>query len=84
VRGIGLLGCVEGIVSSEINEQKQLIIDRDFGMRIDEKCENKGLIVRPLINMCVLSPPLIIQRDEIDQMFDILEESLDEVAAEML
>jgi adenosylmethionine-8-amino-7-oxononanoate aminotransferase len=32
----------------------------------------------------VLSPPLIIQRDEIDQMFDILESSLDEVAAEML
>ena len=84
VRGIGLLGCIEGIVSSEINEQKQLRIDREFGMRIDEKCENKGLIVRPLINMCVLSPPLIIQRDEIDQMFDILESSLDEVAAEML
>jgi adenosylmethionine-8-amino-7-oxononanoate aminotransferase len=34
--------------------------------------------------MCVFSPPLIIQRDQIDLMFDIIEEALEEVAAEML
>jgi adenosylmethionine-8-amino-7-oxononanoate aminotransferase len=83
-RGIGLLGCVEGVVSTEIDEEKQLLIDYEFGMRLDQKCESRGLIVRPLINMCVFSPPLIIQRDQIDLMFDIIEEALEEVAAEML
>ncbi|NBT42700.1 MAG: aspartate aminotransferase family protein, partial [Alphaproteobacteria bacterium] len=43
-------------------------------------CEKRGLLVRPLINMAVFSPPLIITRTEIDAMFDILEEALKEVA----
>jgi adenosylmethionine-8-amino-7-oxononanoate aminotransferase len=46
---------------------------------MDEACEKRGLLVRPIINMCVFSPPLIITRDEIDQMFDILEDAIVEV-----
>jgi putrescine aminotransferase len=33
-------------------------------------------MVRPLINQCVFSPPLIITRDEIDRMFDMLREAI--------
>jgi putrescine aminotransferase len=40
--------------------------------------------VRPLINMCVFSPPLTITTEQIDEMFDIIEESLLEVSKEML
>jgi adenosylmethionine-8-amino-7-oxononanoate aminotransferase len=46
---------------------------------MDEACEKRGLLVRPIINMCVFSPPLIISRSEIDQMFDILEDAIVEV-----
>ncbi len=83
-RGIGLLGCVEGVVSSNLDEEEQLLIDYEFGTRLDQKCESKGLIVRPLINMCVFSPPLIMKLDQIDLMFNIIEEALEEVTAEML
>ena len=84
VRGMGLLGCIEGIVSTDIDEKKQLEIDYEFGSRMDKKCEAKGLIVRPLINMCVFSPPLTITIEQIGEMFDIIEESLVEVSNEML
>ena len=84
VRGMGLLGCIEGVVSNDIDENKQLEIDYEFGGRMDKKCEAKGLIVRPLINMCVFSPPLTITIEQIGEMFDIIEESLVEVSNEML
>ena len=39
------------------------------------------LIVRPLINMCIFSPPLIITKPQIDEMFDILEHAITKVSA---
>ena len=32
--------------------------------------------MRPLLNMCVFSPPLIITRKQIDEMFEILEQGI--------
>ena len=84
VRGMGLLGCIEGIASENLDERQRLEIDYEFGSRIDKNCEARGLIVRPLINMCVFSPPLTITAEQIDEMFDIIEESLLEVSKEML
>ena len=53
--------------------------DYKFGDLIDAATEKRGLLVRPIINMCVFSPPLIIKREEIDEMFDILDDALIEV-----
>jgi len=39
--------------------------------------------VRPLINMAVFSPPLIITRAQIDEMFDILEAALEAVGRKL-
>ena len=69
VRGIGLMGCVECRLTQG---EDDLVMDYEIGNRIDKHCQSMGLIVRPLINMCVLSPPLIITRDQIDQMVAIL------------
>ena len=77
-RGMGLVGCVEGRLDGEGD---RLSLDREFGNHIDEACEALGLIVRPLMNMCVFSPPLIITRSQIDEMFDILEQAIERVAA---
>ncbi len=79
-RGIGLVGCVEGRLDGDGD---RLALDRDIGHRIDRKCEALGLIVRPLLNMCVFSPPLVITRRQIDEMFDILEEAIREVSVEI-
>ena len=83
-RGVGLIGCVEGVAAPGTPESKRLAIDTEFGARVDAKCEEMGLIVRPLINQCVFSPPLIITLDEVDQMFDILETAVQQVQDEML
>lgn len=81
-RGMGLLGCVEGL--TEAGRGTPLAVQRDLGARLDAACERRGLIVRPLINMCVFSPPLVISEAQIEEMFDILDDAVEEVAAEMV
>lgn len=73
-RGMGLMGCVESSVGA--GKGDALEIDLAMGALIDEHCQKLGLILRPLINMCVLSPPLIITENQIEEMFDILEKGV--------
>ena len=74
VRGVGLMACVECVADRDSNNPLQL--DNEVGRRIDAHCHALGLLVRPLINMCVMSPPLVISRDEIDAMVAILREGI--------
>jgi len=83
-RGMGLLGCLEGAAAPGSPESVKLPIDLEFGHRMDVATEKRGLLVRPIINMCVFSPPLVITREEIDTMFDILDDAIAEVQADML
>ena len=78
-RGIGLLGCLEGNTSLGLTASETLSGDYKFGELIDAATEKRGLLVRPIINMCVFSPPLIITKIQVDEMFDILDDSLNEV-----
>ena len=71
----GLIGCVEGRISNP-SRPDALTLDHELGARIDRHCQELGLIVRPLLNMCVFSPPLIITREQIDEMFEILEQGI--------
>ncbi|OWU82612.1 hypothetical protein ATO1_01450 [Phaeobacter sp. 22II1-1F12B] len=75
-RGMGLLGCIEG-------KGKTLEEERELGAMIDAACEELGLLVRPLINMAVFSPPLVITRSQIDEMFDLLEKALEKVTRDL-
>ena len=79
-RGIGLLGCVEctvrGVEHSGLSPEALLAIDVDLGARIDRHCQELGLMLRPIVNQCVFSPPLIITRAQIDEMFDIMREGI--------
>ena len=84
-RGIGLVGCLEGAAGvSAASESERLRIDKAFGALMDEACEDRGLLVRPLINMCVFSPPLIISNEQIETMFDILDDAIIEVQKRLL
>ena len=74
-RGAGLIGCVEGRIVDP-NNPDALEIDLEMGARIDRHCQALGLIVRPLLNMCVFSPPLIITSEQIDEMFNLLEQGI--------
>ena len=72
-RGIGLVGAIECSVGDKSNLSK----DYEVGSCIDRHCQELGLLVRPLINMCVFSPPLIITESQLHEMFDILERGIE-------
>jgi putrescine---pyruvate transaminase len=82
VRGMGLVGCVEGAPRGD-GDGDRLALDLRFGSRIDAVCEELGLIVRPLVNMCVFSPPLVITQDQIDELFDILDAAIRRVSLDL-
>lgn len=73
-RGMGLMGCIE--CSYDLDHGSSLARDYELGAKIDSKCQENGLVLRPIINMCVMSPPLVISPDQIDQMFDVLEDAI--------
>lgn len=79
-RGMGLVGCIECSVqqleNTHENDEAWLAFDTDLGARIDRHCQERGLMVRPLVNQCVFSPPLIITKEQIDTMFAILREAI--------
>ena len=62
-----------------------LAMDYEIGNLIDKHCQALGLLVRPMINMCVMSPPLTISREQIDEMVSLLrrgiELAMEEIAA---
>ncbi len=74
VRGMGLVGCVDCRVSTDDTDPWNP--RHKLGARIDRHCNALGLLVRPIINMCVFSPPLIITEAQIEEMFAILEKGL--------
>jgi putrescine aminotransferase len=74
VRGQGLMACVECEVNQGGND---LEMDYEIGNRIDKHCQALGLMVRPIINMCVMSPPLTITREQIDEMVSILRRGIE-------
>ncbi|MFZ1815876.1 MAG: aminotransferase [Rhizobiaceae bacterium] len=86
VRGLGLMACVECVADRE--SKNPLRLDTEVGARIDRHCQKLGLLVRPLFNMCVMSPPLVITRNQIDDLVGMLREGIsrtqDELRAEGL
>lgn len=81
VRGTGLMACVECVLDH--TSRAPLELDYDVGKRIDAHCQELGLLVRPLVNMCVMSPPLIITRAQIDEMVGILREGISRTMADL-
>ena len=76
VRGTGLMAAVEMKVEAD-NEARLLEKDYAIGDMVDTYCQQSGLLVRPLINICVMSPPLIITKSQIDEMVSALRKGLE-------
>ena len=43
-----------------------------FAAQVDAICQRHGLLLRPVYNACVMSPPLTITEGQIDEMARIL------------
>ncbi|MEH6471310.1 MAG: aminotransferase [Halopseudomonas sp.] len=52
-------------------------------MRVFKRCLNRGLVIRPIGNLIVVSPPLILSKEQCDQIVDTLQASIEETAAEL-
>lgn len=79
VRCIGLMAGIECCLDPAHPDEAR---DMDFAYRVDEICQENGLLVRPIYQSCVMSPPLSISRAEVDEMARILRHGLQTAAAE--
>jgi putrescine aminotransferase len=51
--------------------------------RIAQRCEAKGLLVRPLGHLDIMSPPLILTRQQCDFLVENLRDAIIEVTHEL-
>ena len=83
VRGTGLMAAVEMRIDNDVSGDALLEQDYTLGDMVDNFCHDLGLLVRPLINVCIMSPPLIITREQVDDMVVALRKALDMTLAEL-
>jgi adenosylmethionine-8-amino-7-oxononanoate aminotransferase len=81
VRGSHFMLCVENVANRETKET--LPDEVNVGKRISNHCEARGLIVRPIGHLNVMSPPLIMTKAQIDELIAILGESIKVTADEL-
>ena len=74
VRGSHFMMCIENVADKE---SKALFSPEvAIGDRIAAHCQSRGVIVRPIAHLNVLSPPLILTRQQIDTMVEVLHDSI--------
>ncbi|MGI6559096.1 MAG: aspartate aminotransferase family protein [Limnochordia bacterium] len=81
VRGIGLLQGMEFVQDRET--KKPFGPEVPIVKMIDQAARKRGLIMRCGPDYIALAPPLIITSSEVDEMLDILEDSLVEVGGRL-
>jgi adenosylmethionine-8-amino-7-oxononanoate aminotransferase len=74
VRGSHFMQCVENVADKKTKE----LLPREvrISKRISAHCERRGVMVRPLDHLNVLSPPLILNRQQVDTIVDVLAASI--------
>jgi len=75
VRGKCFMMCVENVANRDTKELFPPEVQ--IGNRIAHHCQNRGLIVRPIAHLNVMSPPLTLTRPQIDDVVSILRESIE-------
>lgn len=70
VRGSHLMACVEFVADKET--RRRYPEEVGVGKVVSNHADSLGLIVRPIDNLNVMSPPLVITKDEIDLVVERL------------
>tara|TARA_B100000780_G_scaffold82008_1_gene55972 strand:+ start:2117 stop:3487 length:1371 start_codon:yes stop_codon:yes gene_type:complete len=81
-RGIGLICGIE-LVSNK-SSKEGFIPMGSAGRVVAKICQDEGLIVRAIGDVIAMCPPLIITKNQIDEMFDIFELSLTKAEIKIL
>ena len=58
-------------------------LDIHISDRVFQACLKRGVVVRPVGNLIILSPPLVYQRQHCDALFQAITESIEEVNADL-
>jgi len=74
VRGVGLMAAIEFVADRETKAPAGI------GETVRQACVARGLFTRVVGDILVFAPPLVINADEIDQIVQIVGESVAEVA----
>jgi putrescine aminotransferase len=78
VRGNGLLAAIELVRDKK--ERRFFPDPGNIGMHCRNYCFNDGLICRAIRDTMVLSPPLVISKDEVDEIITKLKSAVDRTA----
>ena len=81
VRGRRFMMCVEYVADKAT--RAHVPEAANMSRRIAQRCEAKGLLVRPLGHLDIMSPPLILTREQCDVLVDTLREAITEVTQEL-
>ncbi len=73
--------CVEYVKDKRTRERWP--DDVNISKRISNECEARGLLVRPIGHLDVLSPPLTITMQEVDFIVDTMREAIGVVSKEL-
>jgi len=74
VRGKCFMMCIENVM--DVDSKEIFPADVKIGDRIAAHCQQQGLIVRPIAHLNVLSPPLVLNKSQIDDVVAILREGI--------
>jgi len=75
VRGRMLMMCVEFVADRETRSLFPEALD--IGKRISTHADARGLVVRPIVHLNVMSPPLVITREHVDFIVTTLREAIE-------
>ena len=81
IRGSHFMMCVENVADKKTKAllSPEILV----GERIANAAEKRGVLVRPIGHLNVLSPPLILTREQIDTLVTVLRESIVEVMGDL-
>jgi putrescine---pyruvate transaminase len=81
VRGKGLLGAIELVK----NKDKRTFFDRDMdvGTQCRNHCFANGLVMRAIRDTMVLAPPMIVKREEVDEIVRLARRCFDLTAKDL-
>ncbi len=81
VRGLGLLLGIEMV--QEKKDKKLFPTKKAIVPKLIDKALERGVITRGSLHVWILAPPLIINKSQIDQIVDVLDDCLEEIEQEL-
>ncbi|MFO2428128.1 putrescine--pyruvate aminotransferase [Pseudomonas aeruginosa] len=79
--GVGMVAALELVKNKKTRER---FTDKGVGMLCREHCFRNGLIMRAVGDTMIISPPLVIDPSQIDELITLARKCLDQTAAAVL